>query len=75
MQIATIADVQANLPAMLQSLVPGEELLITEAGRPVAKLRATEIVTRERVLGRGKGNLISYIEDDEHLRDFEDYSP
>jgi antitoxin (DNA-binding transcriptional repressor) of toxin-antitoxin stability system len=59
---------------LIHALAPGEEVLITENGQPVAKL-----VGEQRPVRRGpqpglcKGMLTIVAEDDEHLRDFEEY--
>jgi antitoxin (DNA-binding transcriptional repressor) of toxin-antitoxin stability system len=37
---ATIEEVQASLPSLLSGLKAGEELMIIEQGRPVARLVA-----------------------------------
>ena len=34
----TIEQAQANLPKLIQQLQPGEEILITENGRPLAQM-------------------------------------
>ena len=74
MQTATMEDVQARLPEILEHLTPGEEVVITRDGKPVAKL-VPELPKGVPILGRGKGMLISYTDDDEHLKDFEDFMP
>ena len=38
MQTATMEDVQARLPQILEHLNPGDEMVITRDGKPVAKL-------------------------------------
>lgn len=75
MQTATIEEVQAHLPELLQKVSAGEEVVIVNAGKPVGRLVSPPPPTGVPILGRGKGKLISYIEDDEHLKDFEEYMP
>lgn len=75
MQTATIAEAQAHLPELLARVGTGEEVVITSEGQPVARLVPPPLRTGVPILGRGKGKLISYIDDDEHLKDFEEYMP
>jgi antitoxin (DNA-binding transcriptional repressor) of toxin-antitoxin stability system len=76
MQTATIEDVQARLPQILDSLAPGEEVVITKDGKPVGQLiRPTTAPKGVPVFGRGKGMLVVHSEDDEHLKDFAEYMP
>lgn len=53
----------------------GGEVLIVSQGKPVGRLVAPPAPTGVPVLGRGKGKLVSYVEDKEHLKDFESYMP
>ena len=73
MQTATLEDVQARLPEMLDRLSPGDEVLITRDGRPVGRLLAPDERTGVPVYGRGKGKVISHVDDDEHLGDWGEY--
>jgi antitoxin (DNA-binding transcriptional repressor) of toxin-antitoxin stability system len=75
MQTATIDEVQARLPELLERLSPGDELVIVRDGKPVARLAPVPLPTGVPILDRGKGKLIQYIDDDEHLKDFADYMP
>jgi antitoxin (DNA-binding transcriptional repressor) of toxin-antitoxin stability system len=76
MTTATIEEVQARLPEMLAQLKPGEELVIMENDRPVARLVAdVGEASRARRLGSAIGKLIINEEDDEHLEDFKEYMP
>ena len=75
MTTVTIAEAQARLPELIDKLASGEELVITENARPVAKLVKPVGGARLPVFGRGKGNVIVVSEDEEHLADFEDYMP
>lgn len=70
----TLEEAQAKLSQLLHQLAPGEEILITEGQRPMAKLVGQGVVSRKpRQPGSGKGKLIILEEDDEHLKDFEEY--
>jgi antitoxin (DNA-binding transcriptional repressor) of toxin-antitoxin stability system len=76
MQTATIEDVQARLPQILDTLAPGEEVVIIHDGKPVARLTSPSIAPLGvPVPGRAKGMLIIHSEDDEHLKDFAEYMP
>jgi antitoxin (DNA-binding transcriptional repressor) of toxin-antitoxin stability system len=69
---ATIEEVQASLPFLISHLKPGEEVVITEHDRPVARLIGE---SRERKLGGGIGKLAIIEDDDSHLEDFKEYMP
>jgi antitoxin (DNA-binding transcriptional repressor) of toxin-antitoxin stability system len=74
MTTVTIEEAQARLPAMIAQLKPGEELVITQYDRPVARLVAESgEAPRRREPGSAIGKLIINVEDDDHLRDFEEY--
>ena len=74
MQTATLEEVQAQLPQMVDSLKPGTEIVITRQGKPVAKLVPETRPTRQpRKPGSAKGMLVVLKEDDEHLKDFAEY--
>ena len=74
MTTATVEEVQASLPSLLLDLKPGEELLITVHGQPVARLVAeSNPLLKTRQPGSAIGKLRIIEEDDEHLKDFEEY--
>lgn len=75
MQTATIEEVQAQLPEFLEKLGQNGEVVITNLGKPVGRLVPPGLPKGVPVLGRGVGKLISYVEDDEHLKDFAEYVP
>jgi antitoxin (DNA-binding transcriptional repressor) of toxin-antitoxin stability system len=74
MAIISIEEAQARLPELIHSLVPGDEVLITENDHTVARL----IITRRpentpRQLGTLKGTVLYMAPDfDAPLDDFED---
>jgi len=73
MQTATIEDVQARLPEILEKLAPGQEVVITRDGKPVAKL-VPEPPRGVPVPGRGKGMVLYMAPDfDAPLDDFKEY--
>jgi antitoxin (DNA-binding transcriptional repressor) of toxin-antitoxin stability system len=70
----TVEEAQAKLREIITRLGPGEEVIITENQQPVAKLVSQHSAGRRpRKAGSAKGKLIILQEDDEHLKDFEEY--
>ncbi|MDB5308914.1 MAG: prevent-host-death family protein [Gemmataceae bacterium] len=73
MQTATVEEVQARLPEILAHLAPGEEVVITRAGVPIAKL-LPELPKGVPMPGRGKGKVLYMAPDfDAPLDDFKEY--
>lgn len=72
MSSVTVQQAQAELAKLIESLQPGEELVITLDNQPIAKLVRQK---RQRQFGLGKGKLTVIQEDDEHLQDFREYMP
>lgn len=61
---------------LVRRLGPGEEILITESDRPIAKLIGqASALSQPRRRGSAKGRLIILAEDDAHLEDFKEYMP
>jgi antitoxin (DNA-binding transcriptional repressor) of toxin-antitoxin stability system len=75
MTILTLEEAQARLPDLIHNLTPGNEVIITEKNVPVAKLVAPQAEMPRPVFGRGKGMLTILSDDDEHLKDWEEYMP
>jgi len=76
MSIVTIEEAQARLAELIDKLSPGEEIVITRNKQPVAKLVGERPSERKpRLPGNCKGMITLAIEDDEHLKDFEEYMP
>jgi antitoxin (DNA-binding transcriptional repressor) of toxin-antitoxin stability system len=73
--IVTIEQAQAHLPELIANLVPGEELVITQNNQPVAELRPLPTGQSRPQFGSCKGKLVILAEDDEHLKDFQEYMP
>ncbi len=72
----SIEDAQARLAEIVAGLRPTEEVEITRDARPVARLVGiAPPPNRQRRLGTGIGKIFIISEDDEHLKDFEDYMP
>ena len=76
MTAVTVKEAQAKLPELIGKLVSGEEFVITENDRPVARLVAEQAAAGPpRRPGSAKGKLVVVAEDDEHLADFKEYMP
>jgi antitoxin (DNA-binding transcriptional repressor) of toxin-antitoxin stability system len=74
MTIVTIEEAQAKLPQLIEHLAEGEELVITRNQQRIARLLAEEKPSRKpRKVGNCKGMLAIVADDDEHLKDFEEY--
>lgn len=73
MTAITIDEAQTRLAEVIHQLAPGAEVLITENSRPVAKVVALPADKPRPIPGRAKGMLTIVSEDDEHLKDFEEY--
>ena len=72
--IVTMKEAQAKLPELVANLGSGEELIITQDQKPVAKLvREHPVLRKPRKAGSAKGKLVILQEDDDHLKDFEEY--
>jgi len=72
----TVEEAQATLIELIGRLSPGEEIVITQNQQPVAKLVGQRPSERKpRVPGNCKGMITLAVEDDEHLRDFEEHMP
>jgi antitoxin (DNA-binding transcriptional repressor) of toxin-antitoxin stability system len=75
MTTVTIQEAQAALPEIVESLKPGEEIIITSSEQPVAKLIPFSAARPEPVFGSCRGKLIIVAEDEEHLEEFKEYMP
>ena len=69
-----VEDIKVTLPELLDTLTPGDEVILTRNQKPVAKLVSEAAKVRQP---RKAGNCIGMIrivsDDDEHLQDFEEY--
>jgi antitoxin (DNA-binding transcriptional repressor) of toxin-antitoxin stability system len=75
MQTIPVEEAGGRLAEIIDHLMPGENVLFTRNGHPVARLVAEAGDQPRPVPGRGKGMLIVVSEDDEHLKDFAEYMP
>ena len=71
----TLNDAQAHLADLIANAVPGEEIVITQDDKPVARLIAEEAPKMQpRVPGSAKGMIAYMAEDfDAPLEDFQYY--
>ena len=74
MSTITIQEAQANLADLIHRLGPGEEIVITEDNRPVAKLVLSEPSKRWPCkAGSARGKIKIASDFDEPLEDFREY--
>jgi len=74
MPTITLEEAQARLSELIERLQPGEALVITRNAQPVARLLREQKANRQpRKPGSAKGMLTIVSDDDEHLRDFQEY--
>ncbi len=74
MTTVTLEEAHEHLPELIARLKPGEEVLITQADQPVARLiPAPPSSGKPREPGTMIGKLVIVKEDDEHLADFREY--
>jgi antitoxin (DNA-binding transcriptional repressor) of toxin-antitoxin stability system len=74
----SLEEAQAHLRELIGKLAPGEELVITDNERPVARLVGEPPRPKPGLRpppGLGKGFITVLSDDDEHLKDFEEYMP
>lgn len=70
----TLEEAHAKLPELVAHLAGGEELIITQDDKPVARLiREVPPVRKPRKAGNCVGMIKIVSDDDEHLKDFEEY--
>ncbi|HMV49535.1 MAG TPA: antitoxin of toxin-antitoxin stability system [Blastocatellia bacterium] len=76
LETVTLEEAQGHLPELIAGLTNGEEVLITQGNRTVARLIGQSLAAPQpRKPGSASGKLIIHADDDEHLKDFEDYLP
>ena len=57
MEILTITEAKAQLSAVVEKVMNGEEVILGKAGKPVARVVPYEGPQKDRVLGRLKGKI------------------
>jgi len=71
-----VEEIKMTLPELLDSLRPGDEVILTRNHQPVAKLVSEKSPERKpRVPGLGKGMITIISDDEDHLKDFAEYMP
>jgi antitoxin (DNA-binding transcriptional repressor) of toxin-antitoxin stability system len=76
MTAITVTEVQERLADVISALAPGEEVEITDHDQPVARLTRVGAERRQpRQPGSAVGQLHIVTENEEHLRDFQEYMP
>jgi antitoxin (DNA-binding transcriptional repressor) of toxin-antitoxin stability system len=75
LETISIEEAQASLPALIERLQPGTEIVITRNHQPVAALHAPANVLPQPRFGSCQGALTIVAEDDDHLQDFQEYLP
>jgi antitoxin (DNA-binding transcriptional repressor) of toxin-antitoxin stability system len=74
--IVSLQEAQAKLPELIYNLKLGEELLITDNNRPLAKIIGQTSTPSQRPgPGLCKGMITIVADDEEHLQDFAEYLP
>lgn len=74
----SIDEAQATLKELIHGLAPGDEVVIVENQKPVAKLVSQPSAPTVRLRpppGLGKGLIAVVAADEDHLRDFGEYMP
>ncbi|MFZ4791474.1 MAG: type II toxin-antitoxin system Phd/YefM family antitoxin [Candidatus Competibacteraceae bacterium] len=75
--IITVEEAQINLKDLIDQVIAGQEIIITEDGKPVARL-VSELPKKKLrpPPGLGKGSIIYMAPDcDAPLEDFKEYMP
>jgi antitoxin (DNA-binding transcriptional repressor) of toxin-antitoxin stability system len=71
----TLEEAQKSLPNLIANLKPGDELTITKDSQPVAQVVPVEQTVPLPQFGSCRGKLVVLADDDEHLKDFNEYMP
>jgi prevent-host-death family protein len=76
MQTVTIEDAARRLPELVQEAEQGEEIILTQADAPVAKIVSLSKARRPRRPGSAQGLILHIADDfDATPEGFEDYLP
>ncbi len=71
----TLEEAKIQLGDLIAKVAAGESVVITDHEKPVAQLVPPVPDKLRPQYGRCKGMLTILAEDDEHLKDFEEYMP
>lgn len=75
MPTLNIDEAQSRLPQLIDQLCTGEEVIITQHDKPVARLVPPDLPKGVPIFGQGKGKMLLDMDDDSHLDDFAEYMP
>lgn len=70
-----VAELPAQIEALLAAVSKGEEIILTQFHQPVAKLIQFTRPKQNRKAGSAAGQIIIAPDFDEPLEDFQDYMP
>jgi prevent-host-death family protein len=73
MLTVTLEEAQAHLPQLIERLQPGEEITITEHGRPLAQVKKAERTSWPCKAGSAAGKVWLAPDFDAPLEDFKEY--
>jgi antitoxin (DNA-binding transcriptional repressor) of toxin-antitoxin stability system len=74
MSSVTIEEAQARLPQLLEQLQPGEEMIITDHGQPLAQVKKAERTSWPCKAGTAKDKILWIAPDfDAPLEEFKEY--
>ena len=75
MTTVSLAEAQADLPALLEKVAAGQEFVITRDDTPLALMAPIRKPKPQPQFGSCKGMLTVVSDDDEHLEHFKEYMP
>ncbi len=73
MSSVTLAEAQAHLPELLEQLQPGQEILITDHGKPLAHVKKAGRTSWPCKAGSARGKIHLAPDFDAPLEEFEEY--
>lgn len=74
MTTVTLEEAQAKLPELIEQLRPGEEITITDHGKPLAQVKKAERTSWPCRAGTAKDKILWIAQDfDAPLEDFKEY--
>lgn len=74
MSVITLAEAHAQLPEIIQQLLPGEEITITDHGEPLAQVKKAQRQTWPCKAGSAKHSILRIASDfDAPLDEFQEY--
>ncbi len=73
MSSVTLEEAQARLPQLLEQLQPGEEIIITDHGQPLARVQKTGRTSWPCKAGSARGKIHLAPDFDAPLEEFKEY--